>query len=98
MRKELKRQYPLEDEGWTMITQEELVKVGFEEHIGHASGTVWSNFSHPKCLDFAVRWDSEEDSWIIVRQVDGSRLRVVKYMYQIDNMFHGFTDRWLGLI
>ena len=25
-------------------------------------------------------------------------LRSVQYMYQIDNMFHGFTDRWLGYI
>lgn len=88
--------YPAEGEPWTGITTEELEKKGFKL-------TTSAYYVHPKCKEIGLQkihgeWNiffypayTEDEPGVI-------RIREVKYMYQIDNMFHGFTDRWLGYI
>lgn len=85
---EEKRIYPQEGEPWTGITVEELKKKGFEgKEI---------RFVHPKCLNLEVMYSPVDMNWKLWWH--NTQLREIKYMYQVDNMFHGFTDRWLGYI
>ena len=97
--------YPKEGEPWTGISEEELLEKGFKKGEGLHS------YVHPKLPRMIIvrlydgRDYRKEWSISILRGMNDSPLapdtiivRDVKYMYQIDNMFHGFTDRWLGYI
>jgi len=83
------------EEAWTGISEEELEKAGFK--LKYPEDKI---YVHPKWEWMGVVFREEDDGyWIINLTPHGwLDLRYVKYMYQIDNMFHGFTDRWLGLI
>ena len=86
--------YPQPEKGepWTSITEEELEKGGFKDDgVG--------GYIHPKCSNLGVSFTQEE--WGLYHILDKTNfilIKKIKYMYQIDNMFHGFTDRWLGYI
>ena len=93
--------YPNEGESWTSISGEVLEEKGFE-----AQGGV---YIHPKLNILGILYNEYSESWRVSiaepfvneskqDSIRWKRLRDVKYMYQIDNMFHGFTDRWLGYI
>lgn len=94
-----KKIYPKEGESWTMVTGEELKKKGFKL-------TTTAHYVHPELPRVAICHLSNgktisEDWTMVIQGYEEENvviLRNVKYMYQIDNMFHGFTDRWLGLI
>lgn len=100
MKKSVEKQYPQPEKGepWTSITEESLKEKGFHQYN--------DIFYHPKLVGIGVV--KGEHAWEIwayrptVKDMKDSLnrnfLRYVKYMYQVDNMFHGFTDRWLGLI
>lgn len=104
---------PEEGEPWTSITEEELEAKGFklnEVNIVHDVKEHLPEFYNPVYKDLLIKKSIVENTWMIylaVGYVDPSTkvdllgyrfLRAVQYMYQIDNMFHGFTDRWLGYI
>ena len=92
---------PEEGEPWTGISGEELESKGFKLHDGI--------YVHPKLPIMGVSYNDYAESWLVsiaeafvnessIDSLRWKRLRYINYMYQIDNMFHGFTDRWLGYI
>jgi len=96
--------YPKEGEPWSSITDEELKLKGWIEAID-VEGEIPTFYFHKKCNEVRVMHDDK--GWKLVMltgETNGKRreeelcLRRITYMYQIDNMFHGFTDRWLGYI
>ena len=95
--KKFDHMYPKEGEPWAGITAEELKIKGFTEKDGD-----WRHPKFPKELfieEYEGKWIFMWDDSIDECVGDGPReLRLVTYMYQIDNMFHGFTDRWLGYV
>lgn len=95
MEKQVVDNSPKEGEPWTGITEEELEKKGWKEEEGE-----WRHPELPSEI-YLQKWDSWAFFWFKdtgeFSPVD-EEFRGVKYMYQIDNMFHGFTDRWLGYI
>jgi len=92
----IKRELPAPEKGepWTGITEKELIEKGFEKIVEVITDEF--SFYHPKLELLQVKYDETLKSWYLIYR--GCTLRLVKYMYQIDNMFHGFTDRWLGYI
>lgn len=90
-------------ESWSMINPQELEKKGWSQLNDR-------EFSAPKMASLRVCFNPVTEAWEMylakdpVKHKDGSTttkltyLRLVKYMYQIDNMYNGFTDRWLGYI
>ena len=87
---------------WTKITSLDLKEKGFLEIARDV-------FYHPKLSSVKVLINDLTDMWCVKlsytfvdkRGKESYRLvwlRDVKYMYQIDNIFHGFTDRWLGCV
>ena len=100
MNKKDKQIYPDPEGGepWSGITVEELEKAGFEVD----ERDEWRHSKLPKELYLNLiddEWWFSWDATLPEDEYDNCRdVRQVKYMYQIDNMFHGFTDRWLGLI
>jgi len=92
MSKDKKYPEPEKGEPWSSITAEELEINGFEDD---GTGT----YIHPRCPKLGISF--VQDEWGLYHIPDKTNLILLKkvnYMYQIDNMFHGFTDRWLGLI
>lgn len=93
--------YPEEGEPWTDINGEALEKKGWNINDGY--------YIHSKAPYLGVTYNDYAESWLIAiaepfvneskeDSIRWKRLRYIKYTYQIDNMFHGFTDRWLGYI
>lgn len=80
--------YPKEGEPWTSITIEEMKIKGLVEKEGQ--------FFHKKFPLLKVEYNQDLKSYCLM--YENTLLKEIKYMYQIDNMFHGFTDRWLGYI
>ena len=78
--------------GWTMVNDKELTAAKFDMIIMNGADTYY----HEVLPELLVILDPETKSWYL--KLNGITLRVVKYMYQIDNMIHGFTDRWRGYI
>lgn len=88
---------PEKGEPWSGITAEELEINGFEkDHDTFALDGIVCYY-HPRCQEIRIV-PTITGTWVVYYVKPILRLRDVKYMYQIDNMFHGFTDRWLGLI
>jgi hypothetical protein len=91
------------EEGWTAIDADKLIDKGWTQLSDR-------HFSAPKISSLRVCFNPVTEAWEMylskdpVKHKDGSTstkltyLRLVRYMYQIDNMYNGFTDRWLGYI
>jgi hypothetical protein len=101
MTKEEKKIYPDHDtEEWTSITPKALEKAGFEIYQRDILDNIWYHPKWPQCFLSKVHgeWNIFYEKAYQETFDEPVRLREIKYMYQVDNMFHGFTDRWLGLI
>ena len=83
---------PYGGKGWTMVNKKELEEKNFE--VIKKEGL--DLYYHEAMPELFVIQDPGTKSWYL--QLQGKTLRIVKYMYQIDNMIHGFTDRWLGYV
>ena len=111
MEKQIVDNYAKEEKPLLRITEEELKNKGFEL-MEDGTEEVPKTWGHRKCLELAIQCIpfTNEKSWHLVKvsvffeNVDSSAewkytfLRGVKYIHQVDNMFHGFTDRWLEYI
>lgn len=78
--------------GWTMVNEKELTEAGFDMMIIEGKDTYY----HEVLSELLVILDPDTKAWYL--KLNGITLRAVTYMYQIDNMIHGFTDRWRGYV
>jgi len=75
-----------------MVNEKELTEKGFETIKVEGLDLYY----HEILPELFVIKDPGTKSWYL--RLQGKTLRTVKYMYQVDNMIHGFTDRWRGYV